>query len=164
MQSERSFILSQEPSRPESLRAEESGEILLCADYEALGGDFNRAGEISTDIKSRLKSIGFDADLVRRVAIASFEAEMNVIMHARHGRVRLEVRPDRIEVEFRDEGPGIADIELAMQEGWSTSTPEMRRMGYGAGMGLPTIKRNADRLDIESEVDKGTEVKLFFSP
>ncbi len=139
-------------------------EILLCADFEVHGGDFNRAGEVSTEIKSRLKTIGFDADLVRRVAISSFEAEMNVILYARRADVRMEVTPASIFVEFNDEGPGIPDIELAMQEGYSTSTPEIRKLGYGAGMGLPTIKRNANRFTIDSDVGLGTTVKLFFSP
>lgn len=143
---------------------EPDGSILLCAEYEVRGGDFNRAGEVSTDIKARLKKIGFDPALVRRVAIASFEAEMNVIMHARVADVRLEVTPDLIFVEFNDEGQGIPDIGLAMQEGYSTSTPEMRRLGYGAGIGLPTIKRNASRLSIDSKVAVGTVVKLFFTP
>ncbi len=143
---------------------ERNGSILLCAEYDVHGGDFNRAGEVSTDIKARLKKIGFDPGLVRRVAIASFEAEMNVIMHARRADVRLEVTPELIYVEFKDEGQGIPDIDLAMQEGYSTSTPEMRRLGYGAGIGLPTIKRNASQLEIDSKVAEGTVVKIYFTP
>jgi len=139
-----------------------NGEILLCTDYEVRGGDFNRAGEVSTDIKTRLKTIGFDVELVRRVAIASFEAEMNVIMYAKEASVRLEVSPEKIQVVYRDEGPGIPDIDLAMQEGYSTATPEMRRLGFGAGMGLPTMKQNATRIEIDSEVERGTVVGLFF--
>ena len=144
--------------------SEQNGKILLCTKYEVLGGDFNRAGEVSTDIKARLKQIGFDPALVRRVAIASFEAEMNVVLYAGRAHVSVEVAPDNITVEFKDEGPGIADVELAMQEGYSTATPEIRKLGYGAGMGFPTIKRNADQLMVESEVDQGTLVKLFFTP
>jgi anti-sigma regulatory factor (Ser/Thr protein kinase) len=136
----------------------------LRADYEVNGGDFNRAGDVSTDIKARLKQIGFDANLVRRVAISSYEAEMNVILYAERADVQFEVSPDRIFVEFNDEGPGIPDIDLAMQEGYSTASPEWRKLGYGAGMGLPTIKQNAHRFTIESEVGKGTVVKLFFTP
>ena len=143
---------------------ERNGKTLLRAEYTVQGGDYNRAGEVSTDIKSRLKKIGFDAGLVRRVAIASFEAEMNVIMYAESAEIRLEVTPEMIFVEFRDKGPGIPDIELAMQEGYSTSTPEMRRLGFGAGMGLPTIKLNAERFTIDSRVGQGTVVKLYFTP
>jgi anti-sigma regulatory factor (Ser/Thr protein kinase) len=139
-------------------------ELLLSAGYEVHGGDFNRGGEVSTEIKSRLKQIGFDADLVRRVAIASYEAEMNVILYAIHGEVLLEVTPQRIFVEFSDQGPGIPDVELAMQEGYTTATPGMLKLGYGAGMGLPTMKRNAGRLDVESKTGEGTIVRLFFTP
>jgi anti-sigma regulatory factor (Ser/Thr protein kinase) len=146
------------------LMSKPNGETLLRADYTVQGGDFNRAGEVSTDIKARLKKIGFDPDLVRRVAIASFEAEMNVVMYAESAAVLLEVTPERIFVEYRDKGPGIPDIELAMQEGYSTATPEMRKLGYGAGMGLPTIKRNAGDFSIESEVGQGTVVNLYFTP
>jgi serine/threonine-protein kinase RsbT len=142
----------------------EKQDVLLCSEYRIRGGDFNRAGDVSTDIKARLKKIGFDPALVRRVAIASFEAEMNVIMHARRADVRMEVTPKSIAIEFCDEGQGIPDIELAMQEGYSTSTPAMRRLGYGAGMGLPTIKRNADRFLLNSSVGEGTQVNLYFSP
>ncbi len=142
----------------------EKQEILLCSEYCVQGGDFNRAGDVSTDIKARLKKIGFDPGLVRRVAIAAFEAEMNVIMHARRADVRMEVTPEKIAIEFCDEGPGIPDIELAMQEGYSTSTSAMRRLGYGAGMGLPTIKRNADRFLLNSSVGEGTQVNLQFRP
>lgn len=141
-----------------------NGEILLCAEYEVHGGDFNRAGEVSTDIKARLKRIGFEPELVRRVAIASFEAEINVILYAMRADVRLEVRPESIFVGFRDEGPGIPDVDLAMQEGYSTATPEMLKLGFGSGMGLPTIKRNAKRFSIQSRVNEGTLVELFFTP
>lgn len=138
-------------------------EPLLCAAYEVQGGDFNRAGEVSIDIKARLKRIGFDAGFVRRAAISAYEAEMNVILYALRAEVLLEVRPESIQIAFRDEGPGIPDIALAMREGYSTATPEMRRLGYGAGMGLPTMKRNADRLTVASTPGEGTKVELFFT-
>ncbi len=147
----------------EAFVTDREDEILLCAAYRVLGGDFNRSGEVSTDIKARLKQIGFDSKLVRRVAIASYEAEMNVILYAIRAEVQLEVRPERIYVEFRDQGPGIPDIEQAMQEGYSTATPEIRKLGYGAGMGFPTMKQNAGRLSIDSKIDQGTVVRLFFS-
>jgi anti-sigma regulatory factor (Ser/Thr protein kinase) len=97
---------------------------------------------------------------MRRVAIASYEAEMNIVMYAHRGRLALKVSPDRIVVEADDDGPGIEDIDLAMQEGYSTATSEMREMGFGAGMGLPNIKRSADQLEITSEVGKGTRLKI----
>ena len=141
---------------------EQGEEILLESRYRIEGRDFNRAGEVSIDIKVRLKEIGFDPALVRRVAIAAFEAEMNVVLHAWRGEALLAVSPSRISLEFADEGPGIPDIDLAMREGFSTASPEARRLGYGAGMGLPTMKRNADRLRIDSEVGAGTRARLLF--
>ena len=108
------------------------------------GGDFTHAGRGFTSIKETLKGMGVKSELVRRVAIAAYEAEMNVVMYARRGRMTLHVTPT-FTIAVEDEGPGIPDIELAMQEGYSTATPEMREMGFGAGMGLPNIKRNADK-------------------
>jgi anti-sigma regulatory factor (Ser/Thr protein kinase) len=126
--------------------------------------DFTSAGRASTGIKDALKRMGFEASLVRRVAIASYEAEMNVVMHARRGRILLRVNRDAVQVEALDEGPGIPDIELAMQEGYSTATAAMREMGFGAGMGLSNIQRNADELRIESEVGRGTCVYIAVRP
>ncbi len=145
------------------MAAEQKEGALLSAAYRVQGNDFNRAGEVSTEIKSKLKRIGFKPVLVRRVAIASFEAEMNVIMYASSADVLVEVAPERITVEFRDKGPGIPDIELAMREGYSTATPEMRKLGFGAGMGLPTMRSKADRFSIDSELDEGTVVTLWFN-
>lgn len=141
-----------------------SNRAILRLNYHVQGKDFNHGGEVSTDIKARLKEIGFDTKLVRRVAIASFEAEMNVVLHAEKAKVTFEAASDKIRVIFDDEGRGIPDIDLAMQAGYSTATPEMRKMGYGAGIGLPTIKREADELKIESSVDRGTRVKMDFYP
>jgi len=104
--------------------------------------------------------MGVDPSVVRRVAIATYEAEMNVVMHAWRGRICLLVRPDAVVVEALDEGPGIPDLELAMKDGYSTATAEMREMGFGAGMGLPNMKRNADDLQIDSEVGEGTRVRI----
>jgi anti-sigma regulatory factor (Ser/Thr protein kinase) len=124
------------------------------------GLDFTSAGRASTGVKDALKRMGVDPPVVRRVAIATYEAEMNVVMHAWRGRIRLRVRPEAVVVEALDEGPGIPDIELAMQDGYSTATAEMREMGFGAGMGLPNMKRNADDLQIDSEVGHGTRVRI----
>jgi anti-sigma regulatory factor (Ser/Thr protein kinase) len=124
------------------------------------GKDFFNAGGASTEIKSILKQLGIDAAIVRRVAIATYEAEMNVVMYADEASLILEVTPRVIRIVVHDRGPGIPDIELAMREGYSTATPEMREMGFGAGMGLPNIKRNSDELKISSTVGKGTTLDI----
>jgi serine/threonine-protein kinase RsbT len=126
--------------------------------YNVLGRDFANAGKVSTSIKDTLKRLGINPAVVRRVAIVSYEAEMNLVMYALRGRVMLSVSPDAVTLKIDDEGPGIPNIELAMQEGYSTATPEMREMGFGAGMGLPNIKKNADQFDIRSEVGQGTSL------
>ncbi len=128
--------------------------------FEIHGRDFTNAGRVSTEIKDLLKRMGIDAALVRRVAIASYEAEMNVVMYARHAVVVLTVTPAAVALEIADEGPGIPDVDLAMQEGWSTATSEMREMGFGAGMGLPNIRRNSDAFTINSMVGHGTRLSI----
>jgi len=135
-------------------------EIMLRERVSIQGGDFGRAGRVSTTIKSMLKQIGFPAPLIRRVAIATYEAEINVVVYADRADVTFEVTPTVIRVILEDEGRGIADLDLAMQEGYSTATDEIREMGFGAGMGLPNIKRNADDLEITSEVGVGTTVRI----
>ncbi|MBI9043664.1 MAG: hypothetical protein JEZ06_04215 [Anaerolineaceae bacterium] len=137
-------------------------DILLRKEFFIEGGDYTSAGMVSTEVKSTLKQIGFSPLIIRRIAISTFESEMNVVMHAKHGKVTLIVNPDAIEVILEDVGQGIPDIDLAMQEGYTTSTEEMRAMGFGSGMGLPNIKRNTDELDIQSEVGKGTKVHMKF--
>ena len=124
--------------------------------YEIAGADFTNAGRASTGIKETLKNMGLPSALIRRVAIAAYEAEMNMVMYARRGTMTLHVTPADVVIAVLDEGPGIPDIPLAMQEGYSTATPEMHEMGFGAGMGLPNIKRNTDELVITSEVNRGT--------
>lgn len=126
-------------------------------------GDFTTAGMISTEIKEILNSIGFDPKLVRRVAISTYEGEMNVVMHARKGVVTLKASDEEILVLIDDEGKGIPDVEKAMQEGFSTATDEQRALGFGSGMGLPNMKRNADVLTVTSEVGKGTQVEMKFA-
>jgi len=126
--------------------------------YHILGRDFSNAGKVSTSIKDTLKRIGISPAVVRRVAIVSYEAEMNLVMYATRGKIVLSVSRDAVTLKVEDEGPGIPDVALAMQEGYSTATPEMREMGYGAGMGLPNIKKNADQFDIHSEVGQGTSL------
>jgi len=137
-------------------------EMSLSREFFIQGSDFANAGMVSTKVKSILKKIGFDPKLVRRVAISTYEGEMNVVMHAKRAKVDLSVTPGLIQVVIEDEGKGIPDVELAMQEGFTTATEEMRAMGFGSGMGLPNIKKNSDELDIRSEVEKGTTLQMRF--
>jgi anti-sigma regulatory factor (Ser/Thr protein kinase) len=149
-----------------SLRAGPVGEktekMLLGHELFIEGNDFANAGMVSTKVKSILKKIGFDPKLVRRVAISTYEGEMNVVMHAKRAKVKLAVTPGLIQVVIDDEGKGIPDVDLAMQKGYTTATEEMRAMGFGSGMGLPNIKKNSDELDLTSEVGKGTTLKMMF--
>ncbi len=135
-------------------------DIVLREQFSVTGRDFGHAGTVSTTIKSMLKQIGFSPDVIRRVAIATYEAEMNVVVYADRATVTFEVTPAEITVTLEDQGRGIADIEQAMQEGFSTATDEIREMGFGAGMGLPNIKKNADDLEVTSEVGVGTTVRI----
>ena len=130
--------------------------------YPIKARDFVKAGEGSIQIQSLLKKIGFDLSLIRRISICAYEAEMNAVMHGGDGELRLTVDPQKIILEVSDDGPGIQDIELALQEGYSTATPEHREMGFGAGMGLPNIKKNADSLEIRSENGQGTHLTICF--
>lgn len=129
-------------------------------EFTVNGGEFAAAGRASCEIKELLKEIGLDPRTVRRTAIASYEAEMNVIMYALRGRLSLAVTPARVRIVVQDDGPGIPDIPLAMTEGYSTATPEMQELGFGAGMGLPNIKKNTDRLRITSRVGYGTRLEM----
>jgi serine/threonine-protein kinase RsbT len=114
----------------------------------------------STEIKQMLKELGVAGDIVRRIAIATYEAEMNVVMYANEATLTVELMPKAVRIVVDDRGPGIPDVELAMQEGFSTATSQMREMGFGAGMGLPNIKKNADRFTIDSVVGKGTKLDI----
>ena len=128
--------------------------------FEITGNNFYDAGKAATEVKTILKQLGINTGIVRRIAIASYEAEMNVVMYAKRASMNSEISQEKIKIVVEDEGPGIQNIELAMKEGYSTATREMREMGFGAGMGLPNIKKNADHLKIESEIGKGTRVEL----
>lgn len=128
--------------------------------YDVAGADFTNAGRASTGIKETLKHMGLPSALIRRVAIAAYEAEMNMVMYARRGTMTLRVTPAEVVIAARDDGPGIPDIALAMREGYSTATPEMRELGFGAGMGLPNIRRNTDDLVVSSDVGRGTTVVM----
>ncbi len=137
-----------------------TAEIIYSEDFPIEGGNFIKAGEASCKIRNILKQIGIDSGVVRRVGIAAYESEMNVVMYARLGRMKLRVTKKNIFLGVEDEGQGIPDINLAMQPGFSTATNEMRELGFGAGMGLPNIKKNADIFNITSTVGKGTNLEI----
>jgi len=135
-------------------------EPLLKQDFTVQGGDFIHAGEVSSKIKSILKEIGMSHEVIRRASIATYEAEMNVVCYAQRGKFYLTIIPDRLSIIVEDEGQGIENIELAMKEGYSTSSSAIKEMGFGAGMGLPNIKKNTDELLISSVLGEGTRVAM----
>jgi serine/threonine-protein kinase RsbT len=137
-------------------------ESIFHQKFTIAGGDFSNAGKASSRLKGILKQIGIPSEVIRRVATAAYEAEMNVVIYARRGELSFMVNPHEITIIVEDEGQGIADISLAMQEGYSTATTEIQEMGFGAGMGLPNIERNADQLKVESQVGKGTTLRMRF--
>jgi anti-sigma regulatory factor (Ser/Thr protein kinase) len=128
--------------------------------FSVAGGDFNDAGKVSSRIKGILKKMCLPSDVVRKAAICTFEAEMNIVCYARRGDITLSVDEEHVVIEAVDEGDGIPDIDLARQAGYSTSTAKIREMGFGAGMGLGNIDRYADDFDITSEVGKGTRLVM----
>lgn len=128
--------------------------------YDVPGDDFTRAGEASSAVKRKLKQLGFQPDVIRRVAIAMYEGEINMVIHAGGGEVDVEILPGRVTAVLTDHGPGIPDVEQAMQEGWSTAPDNVRNLGFGAGMGLPNIKKYTDQMDIQTEVGKGTVMTM----
>ena len=129
-------------------------------EYDIQGGDFTHAGFPSSEVKKVLKQLDIDAKTIKNIVIALYEAEVNVVAHAWKGIVSVDIEESKITIWVEDEGPGIPDIDLAMQAGYSTASKEVRDMGFGAGMGLPNMKKNTDELLIESEVGKGTKVKM----
>jgi len=133
-------------------------EELLRKSYEVKGRDFENAGSSATEIKQILKGLELGTDVIHRAVIIAFEAEMNVVMYATKGTLTLVLTDEDIKLEMADQGPGIDDIDLALTEGYSTATDEMREMGFGFGMGLPNIRKNSDRFNIASEVGTGTTV------
>lgn len=128
--------------------------------YEISGVDFARAGEASSNFKTILKQLGISGDVIRKVAISMYEAEINTVIHGGGGYCDAEISGKNIVVSFTDNGPGISNIELAMKEGYSTATDSVREMGFGAGMGLPNMKKYTDSLEIKSEPGQGTTVIL----
>ena len=137
---------------------------LLNFHFDVDGNDFSSAGIASVKVKKILRDIGFDNEVIRRVSIAMYEAEINMVIHAGGGEADVEVSDDRIVLVLKDNGPGIADINLAMSEGYSTAPDNIRALGFGAGMGLPNIKRYSDDLKIESELGKGTTLTITVNP
>ena len=135
---------------------------LLKKAFSIKAKDFMRAGGASIQVQGLLKTIGFDAALIRRVSVCAYESEMNVVMHGGDGTLTLTVDTQEIILEIEDRGQGIEDIELALQEGYSTASKEYREMGFGAGMGLPNIKKNADSFDLNSKKGAGTYLKICF--
>ena len=128
--------------------------------YEIKSGDYGGAGAASRQVKAHLKRIGADGDAVRRAMIAAYEAEMNVVIHTHGGRLEATFGDDELDVVVIDEGPGIPDLDLALTEGWSTASAEARTLGFGAGLGLPNIKRNSDAFAITSDSERGTRVEF----
>ena len=135
----------------------------MIKNYQLSGSDFSVAGEASSNFKSILKRLGVPAEIVRKVAIAMYEAEINTIIHGGGGECEAEISGKEIKITFRDKGPGIADIDRAMQAGFSTATEQIRELGFGAGMGLPNIKKYTDDMQIETALGKGTTLTLIIN-
>ena len=128
--------------------------------FDVDGDDFSSAGAASVEVKKRLRQLGISPDVIRRVAIAMYEGETNMVIHADGGCAVVEVTPDEIIMVLEDHGPGIADVALAMQEGYSTARENIRSLGFGAGMGLPNMKKYTDTMHIDTEVGRGTKVTM----
>jgi len=131
--------------------------------FQLVGGDFTNAGESSMQLKQKLKDIGLERAIIRKAAIVAFEAEMNVIIHAAAGWLRYYVTKEQLRIIAEDMGPGIADIELAMKEGYTTAPEWVKDMGWGAGMGLANMKKNSDRMRVDSVVGEGTTVDIIIN-
>ena len=128
--------------------------------YDVPGDDFTRAGEASSSIKKALKQVGLAPDIIRNVAIAMYEGEINMVIHAGGGEIDVDIAPDAVHMVLRDQGPGSQALSLAMREGWSTAPDDVRSLGFGAGMGLPNMKKYTDEMKVESTVGVGTTVTM----
>ena len=133
---------------------------MLHLEYQVPGDDFTRAGEASGDVKHKLKKLGYEPDAIRRVAIAMYEGEINLVIHGGGGEIDVDIDGQRVLMVLTDHGPGIPDIGKAMEEGWSTASDSARSLGFGAGMGLPNMKKNTDEMTVESTVGEGTTVTM----
>ncbi len=129
-------------------------------EYKVEGGDFTNAGTTSSEVKKMMKQLGVNPSIVKRTVVALYEAEVNVVAHAYRGTIFVDLEENSITIRLEDEGPGIPDIDKAMEMGYSTASPEVREMGFGAGMGLPNMKSNSDKLTVNSVVGKGTTVEI----
>ena len=136
--------------------------MIISERYPVQAGDMTAAGDVSASIKRQMKRLGIPSQIMRRVSVCTYEAEINLVIHSDGGQIDFEISEDRILVRARDVGPGIPDIDKAMTEGWSTASNEVRNMGFGAGMGLPNMKRNADEFAISSVVGEGTDISMIF--
>ncbi|MBU2431986.1 MAG: CBS domain-containing protein, partial [Proteobacteria bacterium] len=134
----------------------------LSFEYHVPGNDFKRAGEAASSLKKTLNRLGIHPKILRRIAVATYEAEMNMVIYARGGELTASVETDQVRVEAADKGPGIPDIEKAFEPGFSTAPEWVRELGFGAGMGLPNIKKCADELEIDSKVGEGTRLGVVF--
>ena len=130
---------------------------VITLNYEISPDDFTRAGEASSDVKSKLKQLGVSPE----VSIAMYEGEINMVIHAEGGKITVEISPESIVMILADKGPGIPDIEKAMQAGWSTAPDEVRSLGFGAGMGLPNMKKYSDEMDVKTELGVGTTITML---
>jgi len=130
-------------------------------EFKVEGGNFSKAGAASSEVKKILKQLNVDPKIIKRIVVALYEAEVNIVAHAYNGIIYVDINTQEIKTQLIDEGPGIPDIQLAMQKGFSTASPEVREMGFGAGMGLANMKSNSDVLNISSEVGKGTNVEII---
>ena len=142
----------------EIFRSEENAVMKLA--YDIAKDDFSKAGNASSNIKKVLKQLGIDQATIRKVAIATYEAEINVVIHSLGGHIDVLIKNDKIEVYVEDKGPGIEDVDMAMTEGFSTATNRVRELGFGAGMGLPNMKRCSDEFYLNSEKGQSTRVKM----
>lgn len=147
----------------DSLRLDMETNKIIEGSFQLVGGNFIHAGESSIQLKQKLTELGLDEDIIKRAAIVAFEAEMNVIIHAAAGWLRYYISKDELRIVAEDMGPGIEDIELAMKEGYSTAPEWVKEMGWGAGMGLSNMKRNSDKIKVDSVVGEGTTVEMIIN-
>ena len=135
-------------------------EDALVFTYDVDGEDFTRAGEASSDVKNKLKKMGVSPEAVRKEAIAMYEGEINMVIHANGGKITVWLTPELLRMQLADRGPGIENIEKAMEEGWSTAPEDIRSLGFGAGMGLPNMKKYSDKMEIDTVLGKGTTITM----
>ena len=135
-------------------------EEAIVLTYDISADDFTSAGEASSDVKRKLKQMGVSPDAIRKVAIAMYEGEINMVIHAKGGVITVEITPEKIKMILADVGPGIPDVKLAMQAGYSTAPDEIRSLGFGAGMGLPNMKKYSDSMDIDTRIGEGTTITM----